>query len=254
MSSGLRNVLLALLVCTLVLAPFGAASAAPKGEQAKKLALADGSDYAFDEVTAELVDGKWQVNGKMSGSTETKIHVRVTVDLEKGTYKTETLAMPETEVPGKPEASVSSDLGVLGSYYYFDAKLVTEDPAQVDLCWTENRLVWYVTDGGVVTATSYLLNAWAGNPTTLGTHWYVDSTNEPPPSYDYNYTTVYHTTSANFHNDDFMDDSLRTWAYHYMRVSAYNNGTFDLQWNYSHTGEFYYLLQIDLYVNGQQWG
>jgi len=129
------------------------------------------------------------------------------------------------------------------SAYTLNVQAITDDLAGFDLCKTTLGLTWYNP--------SYLtINAWAANPSTLGTHWYVNSYSKSGPYYVFNipYNQWVTTGSgyASYYNYDFADDSLRTDVSHSIWIDGFNNGTTNWNVSWTRSGEYWWLLDLDV--------
>ncbi|MBN6188263.1 hypothetical protein JQN58_15495 [Aneurinibacillus sp. BA2021] len=66
------------------------------------------------------------------------------------------------------------------SIYTGWVKAITDDPVGVDLCTTKVNLSWY-DYGSTIGFKSHSISPWAANPSSLGTHWYVDRSSVKDP-------------------------------------------------------------------------
>lgn len=214
----------------------------------------------FDEVKLlRLRSGDFVVHG--SGTYrpgQPPIHVRFTVDPEKGTYKTESLPI------GKELASLISSshaprrniltLAATRLDHQATMRIVTEDPIQLNLAVTTNILKWYNYSGQstVYWSGSDPSSCWANPDTPAGTSWGVQYCRKPSPSYNSSHTEVIKYIDAQYYNWDFGSNNLATYAWHWSELRGLAGGRFGFDWETKYSGEGSSLLYTDVFLNGNQ--
>lgn len=141
---------------------------------------------------------------------------------------------------------VAVTIGVTSAAAYTVAvQAITDCLAGYDFCKTTLVLTWN-------NPSSLTINAWAANPSDLGTHWYVNYYSKSGPYYVFNiiYNQWVTTGSgyASYYNYDFMDPSLRTDVSHSICIDGFNNGTFNYNVSWTRSGEYWWLLDLDVVV------
>jgi hypothetical protein len=116
-----------------------------------------------------------------------------------------------------------SDVSVqaVNTNYFMGATYTTLDPVLVALNRSRHELNW---GGNANDAWKISRNAtaWAANPSSLGTHWYVNE-NKYEGHVDggkYINSSSYHS----YYNYDFGSDSQRTDVWHRVNIRGYNDG------------------------------
>ncbi len=94
-----------------------------------------------------------------------------------------------------------------------------------------------------------VVSAWAANPTSWGTHWYMDSYGFiGSVTYSPDQTSLFSEAYGNYHNWDFDDINQATYADHWSKIQGKNDGDFDYWWSATHSGEYWWLLDGDVYT------
>ncbi len=135
-----------------------------------------------------------------------------------------------------PDSVFPASIGITYRYWYsITTMALTEDPPPIntDLCktWTKT---WVARDWNDIYGWDcYLSNplwdyitGWAGNPTALGTHWFIRKDVEFTPTYEllyfpdvgYSDWFVHFKGLGVYWNSDFMKKSLTTTAKHYPNI------------------------------------
>lgn len=131
---------------------------------------------------------------------------------------------PETNeyvVKESEDLLVSPPAQTLNTNYFMGATYTTLDPVAVALNRSRHELTWggSSTDAWKVSRNA---TAWAANPSSLGTHWYV-GTNK----YEGHVDEGKYINSSSYHsywNTDFGSDSTRTDVWHRVNIQGYNTG------------------------------
>ncbi|SNQ60487.1 hypothetical protein MNV_1840012 [Candidatus Methanoperedens nitroreducens] len=107
------------------------------------------------------------------------------VNLSKKTYKTTKLPisdlvkrMPtDTKIENNKD-DLTSDaytVAVTSGTYTATVGVITDDAVGEDLSETTHQISWTVNSGGTVSYNWRSVSAWAANPSSFDTHWYVDT-------------------------------------------------------------------------------
>lgn len=150
--------------------------------------------------------------------------------------KTEEYVLTETE-------SSTSDFQIQSSYNYFmGATYTTFDPVAVPLNRSKHELTWggSSTDAWKVSRNA---SAWAANPSSLGTHWYVVKN-----VYEGHVDEGKSINSSSYHsyyNTDF-GTSDRTDVWHRVNIRGYNDGYAYVTVEKGKSGEGSSLLYFEL--------
>lgn len=133
---------------------------------------------------------------------------------------------------------------------------ITDDPLGWDMCRTTHHLSWSSTWPGV-RFNGASLSTWAAHPSGAGTHWYLGSRQLFPPAI--RDTSVISRAEAAYYNYDFMSETKRTNVEHFVWIKGKSAGCFsgdNLDWRvtWNHSGELWWLLDIDVLVNSRPVG
>jgi hypothetical protein len=211
-----------------------------KVERSLKLRPQPQSEVIVPEFKAFfLSDGSVTLRGKGSARAGHPVQgFDFEVDLVHGTYTTRRLDASEIEerdrLQGRPlEPAVKA---ITPGTYTARARVQTKDPAFIVLAETMTRLTWTVSSGGTVTGIQPSSDScWAANPSSLGTHWFVNyCANGALYS---SLGRICNDNTGDYYNYDFgFDDSITT-AHHYVYVCGRNDAFYDYNWSYSDGGE-----------------
>jgi len=126
------------------------------------------------------------------------------------------------------------------------SRAITWDPVYIELTHTDLTLNWAKQDSptGCKWVKSGLGNCWAANPSSAGTHWYVDSC--PPRYLEVAENYAFGFQAGQFHNDDFGLDSLRTWANNHATVTWNGGSSIAHGFQFSASGEWYWFLDASV--------
>lgn len=150
----------------------------------------------------------------------------------------------EYEVKESLDSSQAPSISPLANYNYtIGATYTTNDPVLVALNQSRHELTWggNDTDAWKVSRNA---TAWAANPSSLGTHWYVVK-NEYEGHVDggkYINSSSYHS----YYNTDFGANDKRTDVWHRVNIRGYNNGYADVTAEKGASGEGSSLLSFKL--------
>jgi len=197
-------------------------------------------------TVGELSDGNKFISISGQGTEKNNsppLLYRITIDLRQNTYKITRLKI--SDLPGGLFLR-NSILAIAPGTYYASVALATQDLPQITLAYTNNYLSWRVNSNGSVSYVADRNDCWAANPSPLGTHWYISSCYENL----WNDGRLNHFVNANYYNHDFGLKNLATYVWHTSTIRGRNDGWFEYHWNYNHWGEFSWLLDIDVYING----
>lgn len=238
----MKKVFSSLLCGVLFFMMIPVAAAQQESKVQKELVPEKGSEVIPERVFFEKEGDREEItiqDTEKVDDKQTAYHMEI--NREKGTYKT-TKKKP-LKVNGDNKKVTPNAI-----YYYGWVKAVTDDPPGADLAATTLRLDW-VDYGSTIAPTDHSLKTWAANPSTFGTHWYKDwSTLNNPAQYDSN-KKIRLTGGANYYNYDFGDDNERTDSKHHIRMDANNDATYSYEVTMTPSGEFSYLLDLDVYTN-----
>jgi len=261
---------LKIITTALLLLITSATSAAEKAQILETLTLkkSDKSELNLSGLTAQVwSDGNIVVSGKGEYPVSAPTYVvKYQVNLKDKTYTAKNidpsvLKLEEKTQPQESINRVNSNPKVLNlsnpkkiqstSTGYYTARVMVRayDPVNIKLTETSNRLNWYVYSNGTVDWTSYQLNWWSANPTSLGTHWYISSTSHSGPYPVANSTQVYHNMTGNYYNYDFVFPNWITTVKQFAAITGNNNATFGYSWSHSDDGEGNWLITGWLVLN-----
>ncbi|MDR6551881.1 hypothetical protein [Paenibacillus qinlingensis] len=227
-------------------------------EKTHKLVPESGSAIILTNVEyTELPDNGSKIRITGSGKANEKQTFKIEINREKGTYKT----IPEER---KQEKQDKKSVGIYSTplvktpllasnetFHSAKVKLLTVDPPQADLCYTQNELNWKTyLDGSYWynDVTSSYVTYWAANPSTLLTHWFVDNYGGSWTK-DNNTQDINHNVYGYYHNYDFQDNNLRTDVQQNVTVIGKKFGEFTYDTSAYTYGEYEYLLTHHIQVN-----
>lgn len=153
-------------------------------------------------------------------------------------------ATNEYEVKESLDFSQAPNILPLTNYNYtIGATYTTNDPVLVALTQSRHELTWggNDTDAWKVSRNA---TAWAANPSSLGTHWYIVK-NEYEGYVDggkYINSSSYHS----YYNTDFGSNDKRTDVWHRVNIRGYNDGYADVTAEKGASGEGSSLLSFKL--------
>ena len=122
------------------------------------------------------------------------------------------------------------------------SRAITWDPVYIELTHTDITLNWAKEDsprGCRWVATGYG-SCWAANPSTAGTHWYVD--NCPQRYVEAADSFAFGFQGGVFHNNDFGLDALRTDVSNHATVEWLGGNAIAHGYQFSASGEWYFFL------------
>ncbi|MBS4025841.1 MAG: hypothetical protein KGZ96_09235 [Clostridia bacterium] len=250
------RVILFLIIFSLILIPV--ASAKEKEKKVKVLKPESSSEIILDSVT--YTENEYGQNVRIIGSRVANgipegYHIQINV--EKGTYKTvkkenpvlltsdESLSTAKLSEP----SYVNNSFETLSTTYWTAwVQTVTDDPVGEDLVSTKLRLTWadYGTTIGFI---SNELTTWTAFPSSFGTHWYLDNKTLFDPYLYYENQKLDQQGSARYYNYDFMNTALRTDVGHWIKITTFNNETYSYVVDWGRDGEYWWLLDLDVYTN-----
>lgn len=276
----MKKILALLLTVAFLLSNIGLAFAdnpeknTPTVVEIKDMVEHSNSEVKLKEVKAlKLSDGSVTISAKGSKKVgDPAVAYELELDLASGTYKTTLkpvkkskdnvdVTTTQSHRTFNPEAKRSPaktgvvsimDSGsgtqhgtyVSGQRYRAKVETYTEDPPGYDLAMLRQTLEWTINSNGTVTYNTRSTSAWAANPSPPGTHWYVDSNFfAGSPYYSAGNTSVSTDAKGEFHNYDFGDASLATYATHNLTLEGLNDYWYNYSYNVTHTGEYSYLLK-----------
>ncbi|WP_430786986.1 hypothetical protein VBD025_15270 [Virgibacillus flavescens] len=117
----------------------------------------------------------------------------------------------------------------------------TDDPVGADLAITKHKLYW--TSGGYDHRTG---SAWGANPSSLGTHWYVNENRFAGLTTIDGGETVYSKLYTSYYNYDFQSNDQRTDISHSVIIYGYTAGGFNYDVSWTKSGEASWLLDLDI--------
>lgn len=252
--------LVALMLLSLV--PQVLYASAPQGQagatHTSVLEPEPGSEVVLDRVEIITSDGMRTVRGEVARSSPAgmgALGYRLIVNIEKGTYRTVRVPVPnsasgQTPVAADRNLTASGDaisINTSGSTRFAWVVVNTVDPVGEILNRTRNKIEWVTNADGSLTATGWYTECWAASPSSLGTHWYVASCVNGSPVYGPGRTDVTHDSDAAYYNYDFQLDTTRTDVWHWIRLRGYAAGGYWYTFSYSDAGEGADLLTYEVY-------
>jgi hypothetical protein len=91
------------------------------------------------------------------------------------------------------------------------------------------------------------ITGWAACPSSFNTHWYVNYDDLYSLTYTPDHKVVKSEAEAYYHNYDFGDPSMATYARHWSLLNGDNNGYTTYTHNIVHSGESWGLLSGNVY-------
>lgn len=180
------------------------------------------------------------------------LYYHLEIDLKARSYKATRREIPSgwLKVPSRKSGANSTTLAITPGSWYAEAKLITEDPPQIDLATTTNYVSWTVAADGSMTINSAngtcLPYDGTGQPYPTDTHWFISSCTRSITS------PWAQQVDGSYYNWDWGWDDEVTVAAHALKIQPNNDASFTYWNGYSHQGEDNWLLQADLFVNGVQ--
>lgn len=231
------------------------------------------NDVVFDKIqyTKEGDTERVRIEGSKKANGITKAY-HIQVDTRKGTYTVEEKSAKEIYIPvskGKAyQAKTKESNSVLvpkpiqkntepseqsiktksTTNYHAWVSATTDDPVGEDLCETTLYLYWY-DYGTTLGIDGNALVLWAANPSQFNTHWYNDDYDLPSPTLFDSDRQIKQEATADYYNWDFMDDDKKTEVSHWIEIIAQNDGTYEYTVEWERSGEYSYLLDLDVYTN-----
>ena len=192
-----------------------------------------------------LSDGSVTISGKASVRAGAPAQgFDFEVDLENRTYKTRRLDSSELEERDRSGQTLPQ-LPPLGEQPLQKAirpgdwrgrvRVQTKDPVFVVLTETMTGVTWRVSTAGAVTALSSEDNCWAANPSSLGTHWYVDFCLYGAPYL--NSGRACNANRGDYYNYDYLVPSWETTVVQTAYICGRNDGFYDVTWTHNDAGE-----------------
>lgn len=161
----------------------------------------------------------WYVNEK--GETVQVTGLKVSPQDRGKSYKV-TLDLEENEyIVEESISSISSIQPLATSQYTAGLRYSTIDPANIALNRSTHQMTWY-GNGSDAWKGTRSASAWAANPSSLGTHWFVNA-NRYEGFVDegrFVNSSSYHS----YYNWDFLDDDKRTDVWHRVNIRGYGDG------------------------------
>ncbi|WP_206812767.1 hypothetical protein [Paradesulfitobacterium ferrireducens] len=134
--------------------------------------------------------------------------------------------------------------------YSASVTVVTYDPVYADLARTSQSLSWAVLIDNTAAFSNRSKSVWAANPSSLGTHWYVNQDYwVGSVSYASGYQSLSSTNYASYYNWDFQDNDQITEAWHQVQIIGLNSGSYDYNYWFDHTGEYANLLSVQVWLS-----
>jgi len=263
----LGALLAALLIASMVFVPMAIAQREKENKDQKieeviLLQPEAGSDLILDSVKATpLPNGSVMVSGSgVHKPGEPPQYYRWEVNLTKKTYKTTKLdpSTAKLQIPAITKEEINKtqaqNVGIAaispGSHWAV-VWVQTTDLAYESLAETAHRLEWTVYSDGRVGFNLRRVTCWAANPSSFGTHWYIDSCNfAGSVSYSSDGTSLFSKAEGRYHNYDFGDPNQATYAYHWSQIQGKNDGSHPYTWDAVHSGEYSWLLLGHVYADG----
>ena len=263
----LGALLAAMLLLSMVFVPVASAQGANDNKDKKILEIIRLQPEASSEVILDSFEAiLWSddsVTVQSSGQKQAEtpaLYFHWEINLSKKTYKTTKLAVSDlikrtpinTKIEknkGKltPDAVV---VAVTPGTYTATVQVVTDDLVGEDLAETTHKLNWTVNAGGTVNWNWRSVSAWAANPSSFGTHWFVDTYGfVGSVTYSPDQTSVFSEAQGKYYNWDFGDDNQATYADHWSKIQGRNDGGFNYWWGATHSGEYWWLLDGDVYAS-----
>lgn len=215
-----------------------------------KLQPQSGSEVIVPDFKASfLSDGSVTISGKASARAGAPAQgFDFEVDLENRTYKTRRLDAAEIAERDRsrrtPPRSASSEeqpleKAVANAIRPGDwrgrVRVQTKDPVFIVLTETMASVNWRVSSTGAVTALSHSDYCWAANPSSLGTHWYVDFCLYGAP-----YMNAGRACNANrgdYYNYDYLIPTWETTVVQTAYICGRNDAVYDVTWSHNDAGE-----------------
>jgi len=228
------------LLITLAIGVFPMFAYAQETKETVVLKPTPDTDKIFTKVIRTVVSNDEDIIRIEGNAGSNPEGYKISIDEENGTYTA-------TRLPDKQIEAIlleSQEVSPMASHYR-SVTAITDDPAGVDLAKHTHRLN-FTTGSGKATYSSRTKSAWAANPSSLGTHWYVDENVYTGLGYLDGNRTVYSSSRAKFHNYDFGDDSTVTRVTHYITIEGYYTGGSNYYVDWSRSGEGWNLLDLDI--------
>lgn len=215
------------------------------------IAAAD-SDVNLDKLTlVTLSDGTQRVEGTARFPLDGKTYeMSLDIEPDSGTYvakrrEVDISAAPELEVV---KSASSSQLALAGASatavnsWAAGVTLTTKDPIALELVKSTTMLWWDELPNGFLQYADRYKSTWEAYPSQAGTHWYrwsSDWLGSPIGGSSVEIWSNEH--KAVFWNDDFGNDTKRTWVDHWSSIYGRHNDYYALFY-FVHSGEYYFLL------------
>ncbi|CAG0959791.1 hypothetical protein METP2_00715 [Methanosarcinales archaeon] len=264
----LGALLAAMLLLSMAFVPAASAQGAPENKDKKIIEIKQLKPEAGSEVILDSLQAtKWSDGSvKISGSGEKQVgapaqYFHWEVNISKGTYKTTKLAVADlrettpiiTNVEinnGKSKSIPDESAAMTTGQHSATVLVVTDDPPGEDLAKTTHQLTWTINTDGTVDFNWRTSGCWAANPSSLDTHWFVDSCNFlGSVTYSSGRTSLSSEVNSKFHNYDWGFDSWVTYAEHWSKIQGRNDSWYDYWWDTTHSGEDWFLLDGDVYAS-----
>lgn len=215
--------------------------------QEKSLSPNFGTDKTFEKITLVQDGDTYTVKVEDKIFEKGTEAYSIKVDTNTLTYIATELSENETtQIETKTNLNSISPLATtIGKY--IQVKAITDDPVGANLAWTTHKLVWNY-DGYKVYTNNRDGLCTAANPSSLGTHWFVDSCVYNGYSIIDLGKTVYSSLTAKYHNYDFMDNSKITNVSHTIYLEGHYTGTSYYSAIWTKSGEGSSLLDLDIVV------
>lgn len=186
-----------------------------------------------------------QVRGRSEFAANTPLKAfEWSLDISNCTYTTKLIEArdqaPQANLHTQVNATLRGSAAPTGDYFA-GVQIVSEDPFDVPLAATTNKLYWATYSNGTVHWYQYT-GGCEGYATGI-THWYMSNCLYSSPYYEAGNTLIRATILANYYNYDFVDPALRTDVMHYSQIVAYNNGAWAHVWSALHSGEYSWFLR-----------
>ncbi len=263
---GIGALLTAMLLLSMVFVPVASAQGANDNKDKKILEIIRlqpeaGSEVILDSFEAILWSDDSvtvQSSGKRQAETPA-LYFHWEINLSKKTYKTAKLPisdmvkrMPIDIKIENNKDNLTSDASIAAvttGTYTTTVGVITDDPLGEDLAETIHQISWTVNGGGTVSYNWRSVGTWAANPTSWDTHWYMDSYGFiGSVTYSPDQTSLFSEAYGNYHNWDFGDVNQATYAGHWSKIQGKNDGEFDYWWSATHSGEWWWILDGDVYA------
>lgn len=232
----LGALLAAMLLLSMVFVPVASAQGANDNKDKKILEIIRlqpeaGSEVILDSFEAILwSDDSVTVQSSGQKQAETPaLYFHWEINLSKKTYKTAKLPISDMvkrmpidikiENNNDNLTSDASIAAVTTGTYTTTVGVITDDLLGEDLAETIHQISWTVNGGGTVSYNWRSVSAWAANPTSWGTHWYMDSYGFiGSVTYSPDQTSLFSEAFGNYHNWDFDDINQATYADHWSKI------------------------------------